>query len=450
MKGPERGVLLSIVVVVALLIRVGYVTTTHVKDPLRTDAGQYVQYAHNLVHHGTYSLDEQAPPKPDAFRSPGYPLFLALTMWIAGEEHYYALARYTQVALGAAMVLLAFWLASLALPYAAALVVAVLVALSPHLVTSTGYILTETLFGFLLLGLLLVGIGARRQRPRTLLAAAAALAAAGLVNETALLLPVALAAVLWRLGAPRWVCAAFVGVVVVTGGSWAARNQWSVADGARGGADRARITMTHGSYPGWIHKDPRYRYSAYLEDPEQPEFGESWSKFASVLSERVQERPLRYLSWYLLEKPYYLWSWDILQGKGDIYVYPVAESLYQNAPVAEATRLLMKALHPVVLVLAALGVVLSFWWRRQISVATAVVAVTAGYFTLTYAVFAPWPRYSVPLRPELYLLATGTVAACLPRRRVAPVPEQIPQPHALAQADGSAATQQPAAAAPAP
>jgi hypothetical protein len=32
------------------------------------------------------------------------------------------------------------------------------------------------------------------------------------------------------------------------------------------------------------------------------------------------------------------------------------------------------------------------------------------YFTALYAVFAPWPRYGVPLRPELYLWCSGSLA----------------------------------------
>ena len=33
------------------------------------------------------------------------------------------------------------------------------------------------------------------------------------------------------------------------------------------------------------------------------------------------------------------------------------------------------------------------------------------YFTAIYMVFAPWPRYSVPLRPELYLCAVWSGTA---------------------------------------
>ena len=51
MAKKEHRVLLGIVIAIALLIRIGYVAQTYIKDPLRTDAGQYARYAHNIVHH---------------------------------------------------------------------------------------------------------------------------------------------------------------------------------------------------------------------------------------------------------------------------------------------------------------------------------------------------------------------------------------------------------------
>ena len=57
-------------IAVALLLRIGYVAQTHVKSPLRTDAGQYAKYAENTHEHGVYSMDASVPPTPDSFRSP--------------------------------------------------------------------------------------------------------------------------------------------------------------------------------------------------------------------------------------------------------------------------------------------------------------------------------------------------------------------------------------------
>lgn len=419
MARKEHRVLLGIVIAVALLLRIGYVAQTHVKDPLRTDAGQYARYAHNIVHHGVFSMDERNPPRPDSFRSPGYPLFLAAAKGVAGEEKWYPVARWTQVGLGTAMVPLTFALATLFLPFWAALVAAAMVAMSPHLVTSGGYILTETLFGTtLLLGLLLFCRGVMGGRRAPLAGAGLVFGFGFLTNEACLFLPLALLAALAlrRAGGPAartpWLI--FVLLFGAVAGGWLYRNHTAVPAGAPTSQARALATLSHGTYPGWVHSDPRYRYSAYLEDPEQPEFGSSWERFGSVFWQRLQERPLRHLAWYLFEKPYYLWSWSILQGQGDVYVFPVAESLYETTAVAEATRWSMAVLHPVVLVLAALGALVALIGRHRLaSPIPLLLTATAAYFTVVYSIFAPWPRYSVPLRPELYLLATWAVAAAV-------------------------------------
>ncbi|MEM7199283.1 MAG: glycosyltransferase family 39 protein [Planctomycetota bacterium] len=408
MRTPERTVLLAFVCAIAILLRAGFVAQTYVKDPLRTDAGQYAQYSHNVVHHGVYSLDEGPDPQPDSFRSPGYPALLAAVRWVAGEDDWYEWARWLQVALGVAMVPLSFLLARTALRDGPALIVAGLVALSPHLVACTGYILTETLCGLLLLLALWFTVRMAEGKGRlAAIAAGVTLAFAALTNEALVLLPLPLLWLLRRRVGWRGMTA-FGAAFLLIMGAWTARNQVLVKDPARSGSYRALITLSHGTYPGWVYQSEASRFSAYLEDPEQPSFGTSWSRFREVMAERVRERPLRYLSWYLLEKPYWLWSWSILQGQGDVYVFPVADSLYETQAAANATRLLMKGLHPAILVLLFLGLVRWLWRARTHRVAVDVLGATLVYVTAVYVVFAPWPRYSIPLRPELYLFAVWT------------------------------------------
>ena len=110
---------------------------------------------------------------------------------------------------------------------------------------------------------------------------------------------------------------------------------------------RAISTLSHGAYPDFIYKDKKYKYYPYLEDPMQPAFGSNLKNFVQILAERVQEKPLRYIRWYLFEKPYYVWSWDNLQsqmgekrekGEGDIYVYNVKTSLYYRVPLANLSE----------------------------------------------------------------------------------------------------------------
>lgn len=421
MKRAEQIVLLLILCAVAGVLRGGYVGTTIVKDPLRADAGQYAQSAENLLEHGTISVDDGPTPQPDSFRSPGYPVLIAAVRAVAGEGWYEAV-RWLQVVLGTALVPLTFWLARGYLGFAAAALVAGLVALSPHLVTSTSYVLTETTAAVLLCGGLLA---LSRRRVRT---AGLVFGALFLVNEVWFPLPFLLAPLLRDRRAALGFLLCFGALAL----PWLVRNQVNVPDDPdRAGSHRAIATMTHGTYVDWVHEDPRYRYSAYMEDPEQPRFSSSWSAFFEIFGARFAERPLRITAWYLFEKPYWLWSWSVLQGKGDVYIYPVAQSLYEEQFIAKATHRVMWVLHPITLVLALVGMLHLAWrgrrGRRQPSDpgTTAhrtpwLVAVPILYATALYVAFAPWPRYSIPLRPELYTLAVWAAVAVVPnlvRRR---------------------------------
>lgn len=59
-------------------------------DPARAvppgDAPGYLQLAANLLGHGVFSQGTGAPYLPDSFRTPGYPLFLALIFLAAGQS----------------------------------------------------------------------------------------------------------------------------------------------------------------------------------------------------------------------------------------------------------------------------------------------------------------------------------------------------------------------------
>jgi hypothetical protein len=173
--------------------------------------------------------------------------------------------------------------------------------------------------------------------------------------------------------------------------------------------------MSHGAYPDFIHKSPYYKRFPYREDPLQPLFGSSVENFWRVLWPRVKKDPVRYLRWYLTGKPYYLWSWDIIQGAGDIYIVPVEKSLFQVSAAAGGIREIMKFLHPVTLFLALSSIPAIFLGKRSCgngapACSLPVLPLTICiYFTLIYMVFAPWPRYGVPLRPELYLCAMWTL-----------------------------------------
>ena len=108
----------------ALLLRLSYVRVTKVNAPIRADAQQYVVYAWNVLQHGTFSRSPPGEiPTADSFRSPGYPLFVALALAISGQS-FYSTVLYAQSIIGALVVPLTYALGRFFLPRWGALVAA--------------------------------------------------------------------------------------------------------------------------------------------------------------------------------------------------------------------------------------------------------------------------------------------------------------------------------------
>ena len=391
------------------------------------DAGEYLAYASNLVHKGVYSKSDPAgEPRPDSYRSPGYPLFLSAVLLTAGDAAALKIVIYIQTLLSATLVLLTYFAGRFMLSPFGAAAAAALVAFSPHLVAMSNCVLSETLFAFMLLTALFFFQAALKSHSKMDFAVSGILFGyAYWVNEACLFLPVLLSMVALiraRLKKNEALSGPVLpGLLLMLGLfslfplSWNVRNAVSLPANAPRAGDRAAVTMSHGAYPGFIYKSPQYKRFPYREDPDQPEFGASFESFFHILWERSKAQPGRYLTWYLAGKPYYLWSWDIIQGVGDVYVYPVRSSLYQSSAFAAVTRGVMRALHPAVVALALIGVLLglkALWdvrTGRSSDRSPIFVISVCCYFTLIYMVFAPWPRYSIPLRPELYLTAAWVV-----------------------------------------
>lgn len=416
--------LVSIVVVVAAALRIAFVAGADVQSPLRVDAGQYAQYAHNLVEHGIYSLSKDATPLPDSFRSPGFPLLLAACRLIAGETGWYDLARWLQVLLSTLTVVFAYRLARQFVSFAPALTGAALVALSPHLCVAPAFILTECLSGFLVTASLSLLAGAHGMR-RTLLGAVL-LGTAPLCNETMLFVPVVVAfAMWWHNPRARKRALTVLAVALLPFVCWNVRNQ--TTELARRGSERATASISHGSYPGMVFEDPRLFGFPYREDPAQPEFGSSWSKLFEVLGPRVAADPLRYLKWYAVDKPVWLWSWPLVQGI-DVYVYPVGNSPYERQPVMAATHTAMRWLHAPVMLLAAVGALLSLLrGRRESSWCAPALGLVAVFGTLAYLPVIPDPRYLQPVRPVLFVLAGAALPLVLGFLRPKSAPASVAQ-----------------------
>ena len=138
------AILISILVS-GFYLRYESVLKTEVIKPLRADAGQYFMYAYNLRHKHTYSQelgdlkDLKAPVKPDAVRSPGYPLFLALFVDALPNKKMINWILFSQVLISTLTILFTFLLFEKFLSPLWSLGIALLVALSPHLIVSNSW-----------------------------------------------------------------------------------------------------------------------------------------------------------------------------------------------------------------------------------------------------------------------------------------------------------------------
>jgi hypothetical protein len=410
---------LMAILAVGLLLRLDAFLGTEVIEPLRADAAQYYAAAHHLRHTGVYSTSVQAlaglaEPTPDAARSPGYPLFLAL--FAGGDATQASLDRIimARVLLGTLAILLVFLLGKRLLDAQWALIVALLTALSPHLVNIGLYLLSETLLVVMLLAHLLAAssLGARGSG-WVALAAGLLLGCAALVHPTFeyLILPWLVLLFLSFRGAARWrvPIAAALGFVLVFG-PWVMRNQ-QLLD-APANADPIVATIHHGIYPDFMYKgDPDTYAFPYRHDPRGEAIGADLKSVLAEVKRRFVEEPVRHLKWYLLDRPVAMWSWDMVQGMGDAFVYPVAATPYTDHPGFRASHRIMVLLHWPLVLLGAFGAMLAWApaMKRRFSQAQLVGLRTLSllllYATAVHMVGAPFPRYSIPLRPLLFVMS---------------------------------------------
>lgn len=112
------------------------------------DAAHYTTLAKNIVEGNGFSLSRAAPYEPDAYRVPGYPLFLALFYKLFGA---FWPANVAQVFLNSFIPVMIAWLAwKLSANARIALAAGFLTAVEPHLIYHQVGIATEGLFTFLL------------------------------------------------------------------------------------------------------------------------------------------------------------------------------------------------------------------------------------------------------------------------------------------------------------
>ncbi len=413
--------LISIVFLIGLHLRLTAVLESDVIHPIRADAKEYIHYAINIHKHGIYSrstdgITGKALPAPDAARPPVYPLFLTLFLTNSIIKTITLTnIQLIQACLSAITIILTYGIFSPILGKIASITIATLVAISPHLININIYLLSESLFGILLIFFFWLLSKSEEGNNKTyfllllgILLGISSLTRSWLQYFILFLIPLVFYSTpkKYRLKKTFLLSVAFS----LTMGTWMLRNFYIL--GSISNDSVMIFSILHGIYPDLMYKGNPLSYGApYRYDPNTATIIRSLSSLLEEITFRFQNSPREYLKWYLIDKPLNLFSWNYIQGMGDTFIYPVQKSPYFTYSYFQWSHTFMKATHTALMSMALLGSILAWfpqnktWFSNQSLFILRCISLLIVYFTLLHMLVAPLPRYAVPIKPLLYGMA---------------------------------------------
>lgn len=419
---------ITILFIASFQLRWWYIKGTAIIKPIRADAADYTIIAHNLVRHGVYSSDASGELKSEHnSRDPGYPFFLAglikATKPRSLDQFFYTTV-WTQSILDAFTVILSFFLARFFLPPLWSGVVSLLTLLSPHLVSMTNYVLTETLFTFLLQVTLLLSLfSIKRENKSWLLGGAGfTLGLAMCVKSVLQLFPIVLAAMIVFFFRHKRKDAIRYAIILLTT-SFVLFVPWKIwshfAFEGTESPSLLKATLYIGSYIGLIYdSDNKSKYgigAPYRDDPDYDHVvNGGYGRVFQAIGKHFRENPIDYSFWYLIGKPAMFWGWTMVHGGGDINVYPNLYTWYDRNRLMDLTKKFMYLLHPLIIILMHFGAIFFLIRRANYSKTQFIMMISILtlliYFLAIHTILVPAPRYSIPLRPLIYFIAVLGIA----------------------------------------
>lgn len=419
-KKNHSFIILILTMIIGLYFRVQMVQQTEIASPIRADALDYYFAAHNLNQFGVYSKEIQTQefslhkaPRPDALRPPGYSLLILPLVEYPPSESMIKNIQYVQVLLSLLIIPIIFFALKPFLHPVLNLACAIAITISPHLITTNVYVLTETFFTFSIsLIVLLFSRIALSISWKTVLILGSFIALSALIRPTTLYFT-PLLIIFFFVYFPvkkSWV----LSLVVILGfclvySPWYVRNQVSDIKHSR---SLAIDTIHKGMYPGLRYKnDPRTFGFPNRYDPDWRKHSSSFDALSEELLRRFESDPAEYIRWYLVGKPLMFLSWDIIAGAGDVFIYPASKSPMDTDIAFLSIHKLSNLLHWPITILAL--VCLLFLWLPSVAKKVPknnllfyrLLAVLAIYFVAVHSVGTPLPRYSIPVRPVFFALS---------------------------------------------
>lgn len=413
-SGSKTSVwLLVLLVGMSFILRIGYNLTLENDYPFRADAGKYITIALNLVNHGVYSLDSSLTVT--TLITPGYPLLLSLILKLTNDlQVAYTAVLALQAILGTCTALLTYTVArQCKVPKPAAIILLAIFAFYPHQITSGGLLLTETLFTFLMMAatsLLILGINSTSNRAWVF--AGIALGLAALTRPIALPIGLGIWLTFYILQPSQNTAKRALPIAILPLLLYAPWITFSHLHQNDHQVSNAKSVFALGTYPNFTYQSDRYFGFPHREDPNYPQMQESVTFALSELRRRAAQHPKKYLHWYTIGKPSTLWQWNIIQGAGGADIYPIKHSLYDSSQLYSLSYIALKALHPLLVLLAFFASIYTIWrsiFHRLSHEMLALLIVSAifAYIAVVHTLMASLPRFSIPFQPIMIVLAAS-------------------------------------------
>lgn len=413
-------ILFGLTIITGLYLRSESWIGTTVLRPIQSDASDYFYYAYNMRYHHTYSreirqsTDSKYKPSPDAVRSPGYPLVLSLLIDGPPGSKLIKKIQLFQMLVSTLTLILAFFFFRFYLPPLFGGVAALLMAFSPHLIIFNSYILSETLFCFtlVLIGFLICRY-VRQPSVWFSILLGSIMGIATLVRPSLQFFPLVMAIILLiHYGRKAGLKLAFSILLgfILTVSPWYIRNVVTLGKIS----DKSLMInfLHHGMYPDFKFKQKPDSYRRpYKFDPRSEEISTNVNSVLEEIKNRFRTDPLKHLKWFILKKPAVFWSWDTVQGHGDVFVYYVSNTPFFEKKTFQWTHQLMRIIHGPLVIMSLLGSLLvwivpqSARINQNIIFIVRFVGALLLYYTILHMIGVPFPRYSVPLRPFQYGMA---------------------------------------------
>ncbi|MBP1905469.1 4-amino-4-deoxy-L-arabinose transferase-like glycosyltransferase [Paenibacillus turicensis] len=291
----RRTLWLTLIFVVAVLLRALYVFVTGTQDFFGGDGKRYYSMIEQLANNHIYGYGSETA---NARVTPGFPLFgyVILTLTSFSLTAY----KWVQILLGAATIIPVFYLIRSKASVGLALLGSLFVAIYPPFIFMTGIFMTETLFVFLLA--LFFAAWERMWRNPTLLniIMASAILSYGILTRPSML-PVIVLAIIFLafVREKRRSLLPFVATMVVCFLPWIIRNYVSLHEFTILASDSGNALLA-GAYP--YFNEPINFKEMYALGLDQTSYG------LQVILEGFQANFLLYLKWFTVGKLQVLFS----------------------------------------------------------------------------------------------------------------------------------------------